>query len=157
MGVSSTFLLSLISNPTTSSRAAEKSFPYGNKKNRIEYILFTYVVSMYIHTLSRDLFFSSIMLELSVRWYSVVYILDVYVKCLPRLCHGYSIQGLESKVEGSLTKTIQSERRLRGYLCTFSALARIGLSVLNISMRIPRAKACGRTTCVSVVTRSVSL
>ena len=84
MGVSSTFLLSLIINPTTSSRAAEKSFPYGNKKNRIEYILFTYVVSMYIHTLSRDLFFSSIMLELSVRWYTVVYILDVYVDCLPR-------------------------------------------------------------------------
>ena len=69
MGVSSTFLLSLITNPTTSSRAAEKSFPYGNKKNRIEYIfilfiLFTYVVCMYVcmyvYTLSRDMFSSSI-------------------------------------------------------------------------------------------------
>jgi hypothetical protein len=30
-------------------------------------------------------FSTSILLELSVRWYTVVYIPDVYIECLPRV------------------------------------------------------------------------
>ena len=58
-------------------------------------------------------------------------------------CHGYGIQGLESKVEGPLRRRfkakggktrIQEAARVK---CTRNALAPKGLSVLNISMRIP--------------------